>query len=102
MDARINVYGEYQRGAWLKATPGTPVPQVTVSAGGCDGEGDARAAYLGTSDGGAASPNGQPIEDMFTTDSAFAISNVARLKKGYYPPDPQAGGWALRVIQRLP
>jgi len=104
MDGTIEVHGEYQRGAWLKVVPGPPPAQAnaSVSSGGCQGEGDALAAYRGNSDGGGGSPNGQPIEDTFTTDSAFAVSGIARLKVGYYPPDPQAGGWAMRVIRRIP
>lgn len=113
MDVSIEVYGEADRGAWLKAkvtrtdsasvvgncAPATHSVIVVEYQGGNQGG------------GGAGTPDGQPIEDRFSQPSKrlrrgpgplFFQNNQARLRLGYFPPDPAAGGWALEVKRQVP
>jgi hypothetical protein len=103
MNVEIEVYGEAGRGAWLKATPGSG-PVVDSVSGNCDPPEMAAilAAYPGGTPGdagGGGSPDGQPIvEDTVM----FFQGGQARLRVGYYPPDPRDHPWDLRVIRRIP
>lgn len=112
MAVSLVVHGYADGGAWLKAKV-ISTGWVNVS-GNCDQGPDNLAAYLGTATGGAggASPDGQPIEDRFSQTSRFVssaagsgprfyIGGLARLRVGYYPPDPAAGGWSLYVKRKF-
>ena len=124
LDVILEAYGEDGRGAWLKADSiRTDASKVT---GRCPLAelGDILNAYgLAPSGmkainhipaGGGGSPDGQPIDDQFSQPSPtqpnppgvngprlFANSQ-ARLKVGFYPPDPAAGGWSLWVKRKVP
>lgn len=105
MDVEIEVYGEADRGAWVKAEPGTGTAQGAVT-GNCN-PADMREIqrdYPSGESGG--SPSGQPIEDVRATDSqgrsiTFFAGGHARLRVGTYPPDPAEGGWTLKVIRKI-
>lgn len=101
MRLNLTVYGELDRGAWLKAKPDTGRMTSSVT-GSCAGPtmAEYRKAYPGGSGGGGGSPDGQPIEDAFSA-TKFFINGVGRLRVGDYPPDPQQGGWSLRVIRKI-
>lgn len=113
MGVSLMVHGYADGGAWLKAKV-ISTTSVNVS-GNCDEGADNRTAYLGTATGGAggASPDGQLIEDRFSQPSRlvpsaagpgprFYVGGLARLRVGYYPPDPAAGGWSLWVKRKVP
>ena len=96
----LTVYGEADRGAFLKAVP---AGATTKSATGtCDPQETSAALndYPASSDGGAASPNGQPIEDAFSPPK-FYVAGLARLRVGTYLADPKEGGWVLRVLRKI-
>ena len=97
----LTVYGELDRGAWLKAKPDTGRMTSSVT-GNCAGPtmAEYRKAYPGGSGGGGGSPDGQPIEDAFSA-TKFVVNSVGRLRVGYYPPDPKQGGWSLRVLRKI-
>ncbi len=101
MRVNLTVYGEADRGAWLKADPDTGATTKGVQ-GNCDPQetSDALNGYPTASDGGGASPNGQPIEDAFVPPK-FYVNGLARLRVGTYLPDPKQGGWVLRVIRKV-
>jgi hypothetical protein len=114
MAVSLRVYGEADRGAWLKATV-TKTDSAKVS-GNCDirEATEIRNAYRGAPQGagGGGSPDGQPIEDRFSQPSPnrsvagpgplFFLGNQARLRVGFFPPDPAQGGWTLWVKQQHP
>lgn len=96
----LTVYGEADRGAFLKAVPaGATTKHAT---GNCDQPETSAALndYPASSDGGAASPNGQPIEDAFSPPK-FYVAGLARLRVGIYLADPTQGGWVLRVLRKI-
>jgi hypothetical protein len=108
MRVSLTVYGEADRGAWLKTRPDTGRATSAVS-GNCASPTLAtyRTAYPGGSGGGGGSPDGQPIEDAFGTVKFF-VNGLARLRVGLYPPDPgltlagsPGSGWALQVIRKI-
>ncbi len=107
-DIELTVYGDDGRGAFLKASPGAG-PMFRNATGNCDPP-ETRAivqGYQGSSDGGGASPSGQPIDDSKATGPnnrpiTFSVNGVARLRIGTYPPDSPQGGWTLRVIRKIP
>ena len=108
MRVSLTVYGESDRGAWLKTKPDTGTATSMVS-GNCAAPTMAnyRTAYPGGSGGGGGSPDGQAIEDAFGTVK-FVANGVGRLRVGLYPPEPTqtlAGspqsGWALQVIRKI-
>jgi hypothetical protein len=107
-DVELTVYGEADRGAWLKASPATGPVSRNVH-GGCDAQetNQIRSDYPGSSDGGGGSPNGQPIDDVKATDPqgrpvTFFVNGLARLRPGTYPSNAPQGGWTLRVIRKVP
>ena len=101
MRVNLTVYGEADRGSWLKAVPDTGVTTKSVQ-GNCDpGEtADALNEYPTASDGGAGSPNGQPIDDALSPTKFFA-GGLARLRVGTYLPRPKLASWTLRVIRKV-
>ncbi len=113
VDVEIEVYGEPDRGAWMKAKV-TKVNSATVT-GQCGPAvaADIQAEYGGRpmGAGGGGSPDGQPIEDKWSQPTKalkrgpgplFYQNNRARLRVGYFPPDPAAGGWVLWVKRQIP
>lgn len=116
MDVSLLVYGTRGRGAWLKARPKVGTLSGSTVNGDCDPPEMAQIQKdypgPGPSLGGGGSPDGQPIEDRFSRPSLapatagsgprFYIGGLARLRVGYYPPDPAAGGWALWVKRKVP
>ena len=114
MTVSLMVYGEADRGAWLKAT--VTATNKAVVTGHCAPPEVAEILtdYRGrpSGSGGGGSPDGQPIEDKFSQRSSnpnvtgrgprFFAGRQARLRVGYYPPDPAQGGWALEVIRQVP
>jgi hypothetical protein len=99
MNVEITVYGTADAGAYVKAEPGIGPAQVAVQ-GNCE-PGDMRTIqqdYPGGDSGG--SPDGQPIEDAFST-AKFVIDRVPALREGVYKPDPKKGGWRLSVIRKI-
>ena len=107
-DVELTVYGEDGRGAFLKATPGAG-PMLRGVRGNCDPQ-ETQAilsGYPGSTDGGGASPSGQPIDDSKAVDPnnrpiTFTVNGIGRLRTGTYPPDSPQGGWTLRVIRKIP
>ena len=99
MDVKITVYGEADRGAFVKAKPGTGPAQSAVQ-GDCDTADlrQIRQDYPSGDSGG--SPSGQPIDDALSTIK-FVVGGHGRLRVGYFPPDPSQSGWALRVIKKI-
>lgn len=106
-NVELTVYGEEGRGAHMKTTTvkGAAPPVVR---GDCDPRetDQIRADYPYASEGGAATPNGQPIDEERATDPsgraiAFFAGGLSRLRVGTYPP-AQEDGWTLRVIRRVP
>jgi hypothetical protein len=101
MRANLTLYGEADRGAWLKAVVDTGLTTKAVQ-GNCDPQetSDALGGYPTASDGGAGSPNGQPIEDQLSP-TKFFVGGLARLKVGTYLPRPKLASWSLRVIRKI-
>jgi hypothetical protein len=101
MRANLTVYGEADRGAWLKAVPDTGVTTKSVQ-GNCDPQetADALNGYPTASDGGAGSPSGQPIDDQLSP-TKFFVGGLARLKVGTYLPRPKLASWSLHVIRKI-
>jgi hypothetical protein len=103
MEVEIEVYGESDRGAYVKADSPTEPPQGEVK-GNCS-PGDMREIqrdYPSGDSGG--SPSGQRIDDTNAKDAqgrhiTFYAGGHARLRVGTYPADE--GGWALRVIRKI-
>ncbi len=100
MDVELTVYGEEGRGAYLKADA-APGPIDSHVGGQCDPAetSEIHSDYPGAQDGGGASPNGQPIDDP---GSALFAAGLARLRVGFYPAQGPQGGWALRVVRKVP
>ena len=104
----LTVHSDEETGGYLKAAPaGGPMKRVV--SGRCDPpeQNTMLADYPTASDGGAASPNGQPIDDARAVDASgrkvtFVAAGVPRLRVGTYPPTSPKGGWTLRVIRRIP
>jgi hypothetical protein len=99
MKVEITVYGEADRGAWVRADPDAGTVTKNV-AGDCDAPEMAaiQNGYPGGDGGG--SPNGQPISDAGSSVKFFA-ANQARLRVGNYPPESNLTGWALKVIRKI-
>lgn len=118
MDVSLLVYGTRDRGAWLKARTKVGTLSGTTVNGDCDPPEMAQIQkdYPGPGPGmgGGGSPDGSPIEDRFSQPSPpanpsaagsgprFYVGGHARLRVGYYPPDPAAGGWSLWVKRKVP
>lgn len=109
MEVELSVYGESERGAFMKTAPG--IGPATVNVGGtCDQQvtQQVRSDYPTGDDGGGASPNGQEIgwAGTIATGGRTRLFNggVARLRPGKYPPPPPnpSKGWTLEVIRRIP
>jgi hypothetical protein len=108
MRVSLTVYGESDRGAWLKTSPDTGTATSAVS-GNCaiPTMASYRTDYPGGSGGGGGSPDGQAIEDAFGAVK-FVVGGFGRLRVGLYPPDPSqtlagspGSGWALQVIRKI-
>ncbi|MEP7326806.1 MAG: hypothetical protein ABI836_12715 [Gemmatimonadota bacterium] len=103
MQVEIEVYGESDRGAYVKAEAGTG-PAHGEAKGNCS-PADMREIQQDYPSGGSGgSPSGQPIDDAQATDAqgrhiTFYAAGHARLRVGTYRSDP--GGWALRVIRKI-
>ena len=100
MNVELTVYGEADRGAWLKAVPGTsPLDSVTVRGNCARADMDSiRVDYPSGESGGT--PDGQPIAEV--NPPRFVVSGIPRLRVGYFPPDSVEGGWGLRVVRVIP
>jgi hypothetical protein len=106
-EVELTVAFDSLAGAYMKAKP-SPGPVSRSVNGDCDAQetNDARDGYPTSSDGGAASPNGQQLDDIKGVDpnnqpQTLSANGVARLRVGTYPPT-QPGGWTLRVIRKVP
>jgi hypothetical protein len=101
MRVNLTVYGEADRGAWLKAVVDTGLTTKGVQ-GNCDAQetSDALNGFPTASDGGAGSPNGQPIQDIFAPPKFF-VNGLARLRVGDYLADPNQDGWTLHVLKKI-
>ena len=102
MDVEITVYGEHERGAWVKAEPSAsqaPFATPTVQ-GDCDASdmAEIRQDYPSGDSGG--SPSGQPIREN-PANPMFA-NGLARLRVGGFPPKPPETLWSLQVIRAVP
>ena len=118
MQVELRVVGDREQGAWLTAKPKIGAAQSSVVAGTCDPPEMAQIKNdypgPGSSSGGGASPDGQQIEDRFSTTAPnkapppgggpkFFFGGQTSLKVGHYPANPAApGGWALHVKRRIP
>ena len=110
-DVELRVYGDADRGAYLKATSSPAGVSSKHVNSQCDAQeiNDIKNEYPASDDGGGMSPNGQPIADVNAVDPSgrkitFYASGLARLRVGTYPPDKRAnpyGGWTLRVIRKI-
>lgn len=100
MNVELTVYGEADRGAWLKAMPGTnPLDSVTVRGNCAPADMDTiRVDYPSGESGGT--PDGQPIAEV--NPPRFFVGGIPRLRIGYFPPDSVEGGWGLRVVRATP
>ena len=108
MRVSLEVYGEPDRGAWLKAVPDTGTTSSVVT-GVCAVPTmiQYRTDYPGGSGGGGGGPDGQAIADAFGA-TKFVVGGVGRLRVGTYPPDPSqflagspGSGWVLKVIAKI-
>ena len=104
----LTVHSDEGTGGHLKAAPAGG-PMMRGVSGRCDPaeRNQILSDYPASSDGGAASPNGQPIDDAGAVDAsgrriAFVAGGVPRLRVGTYPPTDPKGGWTLRVIRKIP
>jgi hypothetical protein len=100
MNIELTVYGEADRGGYLK-TRHDGGPSTSSVTGTCH-ERDQIAIerdYPGGNEGGGATPNGQPIDEA-TTDPRLFSGGRARLVVGSFPPQTR-DGWTLRVIEKL-
>jgi hypothetical protein len=104
----LTVHSDEGTGAFMKAAPAGG-PMMRGVSGLCDQQerNQILSDYPASSDGGAASPNGQPIDDGGAVDPsgrriAFVAGGVPRLRVGTYPPTDPKGGWTLRVIRKIP
>ena len=100
MNVELTVYGEADRGAYLKAVPGTsPLDSVSVRGNCAPADMDSiRVDYPSGESGGT--PDGQPIAEL--NPPRFVVSGIPRLRVGYFPPDSVEGGWGLRVVRAIP
>lgn len=100
MNVELTVYGEADRGAWLKATPGpSPLDSVAVRGNCARADMDSiRVDYPSGESGGT--PDGQPIAEV--SPPRFFVAGIPRLRVGYFPPDSIQGGWGLRVVRASP
>ena len=105
MEVEIEVYGESDRGAYVKAEQGTGPAQGAVQ-GTCNSQDmvEIQQDYPSGDSGG--SPSGQPIDDAQATDGqgrhiTFFAGGHARLRVGTYPPDPTVSSWTLKVIRKI-
>lgn len=100
MNVELTVYGEADRGAYLKAVPGTsPLDSVSVRGNCAPADMDSiRVDYPSGESGGT--PDGQPIAEL--NPPRFVVSGIPRLRVGYFPPDSVEGGWGLRVVRATP
>jgi hypothetical protein len=102
MKVELEVYGEEGRGAWLKARPDSlrPRPDSVRVSGSCPrADMDSIAATFPRGDSGG-SPSGQPIDEP--DPPRFYVDDMPRLRVGFYPADPQQGGWTLKVLRGSP
>jgi BACON domain-containing protein len=104
----LTVHSDEGTGGYLKATPAGG-PMMRAVSGRCDPaeQNEIFSNYPTASDGGAASPNGQPIDDAGAVNAsgqriAFVAGGVPRLRVGTYPPTAPQGGWKLRVVRKIP
>jgi hypothetical protein len=104
----LTVHSDEETGGYLKAAPAGG-PMMRAVSGRCDPpeQNTMLSDYPTAGDGGAASPNGQPIDDAGAVDASgrkitFVAAGVPRLRVGNYPPTDPKGGWTLRVIRRIP
>jgi hypothetical protein len=98
----LTVYGEADRGAWLKAQPDSlrPRPDSVRVSGTCpQAEQNTIQADFPSGESGG-SPDGQPIAE--TNPPRFFVNGIPRLRVGYFPPDAAEGGWGLRVVRASP
>lgn len=98
----LTVYGEADRGAWLKAQPDSlrPRPDSVRVSGTCpQAEKNTIQADFPSGESGG-SPDGQPIAE--TNPPRFFVNGIPRLRVGHFPPDPAEGGWGLRVVRASP
>ena len=105
MNVEIEVYGEADRGAYVKADQGTGPARGAVQ-GTCEPRDmvDIQQDYPSGDSGG--SPSGQPIDDAMATDGqgrhiTFFAGGHAMLRVGTYPPDPTVSSWTLKVIKKI-
>lgn len=100
MNVELTVYGEADRGAYLKAMPGpSPLDSVTVRGSCAPADMDSiRVDYPSGESGGT--PDGQSIAEVHPP--RFFVSGIPRLRVGYFPPDSVEGGWGLRVVRVIP
>lgn len=104
----LTVHSDAGTGGYLKAAPAGG-PMMRAVSGRCDPpeQNQVLSDYPTASDGGAASPNGQPIDDAGAVNAsgqriAFVAGGVPRLRVGTYPPTAPQGGWTLRVLRKVP
>jgi hypothetical protein len=101
MDVEVTVYGEADRGAWMKAGPAKSPPDSVKVAGNCL-QADMDSIRVDYPSGeSAGSPDGQPIEE--NPASPFFANRLARLRAGaFYPAKPPESAWSLRVVRAVP
>lgn len=100
MRVEIEVYSDEGRGAWVKARHDGSQFTSAVT-GDCEKavQAEWQADFPRGSDGGGASPNGQPIDDPL---SLMFTNGRARLVKGEFKPfGPNRDGWMLVVEEKL-
>jgi hypothetical protein len=98
IEVELTVYGEEGRGAHLE-TVSWSSPVEETATGDCWPREIAQilADYPTAPEGGGATPNGQPIDDL---QSLLFTNGLARLRVGHWPPE-QPDGWAMRVLRKL-
>jgi hypothetical protein len=109
MQVELTVHRDEETGGYLKATAPAGGPMMRGVSGHCDPpeQNIILSNYQTANDGGAASPNGQPIDDARAVDAGgrritFVAGGAPRLRVGTYPPIGPQDGWTLRVIRKIP
>jgi hypothetical protein len=106
MNIEITVYGEADRGAWIKSVhDGGPASSSVFGLCHPQDMAEIQQEYPASDHGGGASPTGIPIDDAGAPVTFVDGNGLARLRVGTYPPAPQSppnpGEWVLHVIRKI-